>query len=519
MVPKRNNSMNITQETAAEKNKKWEQLKKKGMEQQQKEVIATICSIMGRANTPPVLEAIGLRPYKKEYDLLFEKLKDYFQEWIKDKQAMDFINDRSKEEKEKWEEEGKKTKEQKKKETEEKLKFVTKTTAELSDILLKYGSALFKAKWKINQSPDQKKSAENEICMQDFYPEFKTFTTFLENERQFEEFRSLDLLVRWIQELNSYLVLAWHIGYGKQGELTKKEAEEDNLGASDFYGKNEEEVLSKKEKKNADLDLALTNTLRYCIVHYNPELENQNFERYYHKCAGMASAWIKKTRTRINDTSTTRSKRITNNALRQLTERQHKIASAVFKALDIFNNIKTAMEDPKADKKYYYRNFSEVCIFLEQQKSESPTVEQIQYLIRQNNKDAYSREVIIEVLEKLAPYICSWASILDVMDKKGDDKQEKDYNNMIQSFILNSQKEENMLSVVVAALTYEHDFEPEEIAKELGITKDSIEKVLCNIRLRAIEMLSQKLNDSEDEEGQNNGRYYFKYHKDYRDFK
>ena len=90
MVLKRNNSMNITQETAAEKNKKWEQLKKKGMEQQQKEVIATICSIMGRANTPPVLEAIGLRPYKKEYDLLFEKLKDYFQEWIKDKQAMDF---------------------------------------------------------------------------------------------------------------------------------------------------------------------------------------------------------------------------------------------------------------------------------------------------------------------------------------------------------------------------------------------------------------------------------------------
>ena len=33
MVPKRNNNMNITQETAAEKNKKWEQLKKKGMEQ------------------------------------------------------------------------------------------------------------------------------------------------------------------------------------------------------------------------------------------------------------------------------------------------------------------------------------------------------------------------------------------------------------------------------------------------------------------------------------------------------
>ena len=494
MVPKRNNNMNITQETAAEKNKKWEQLKKKGMEQQQKEVIATICSVMRAANNPPVLEAIGLRPYKKEYDLLFEKLKDYFQEWIKDKQAMDFINDRSKEEKEKWEEEGKKTKEQKKKETEEKLKFVTKTTAELSDILLKYGSALFKAKWKINQSPDQKKSAENEICMQDFYPEFKTFTTFLENERQSEEFRSLDLLVRWIQELNSYLVLAWHIGYGKQGELTKKEAEEDNLGASDFYGKNEEDVLTKKEK--ADLDLALTNTLRYCIVHYNPELENENFESLYHKCAGLASAWIKQTSTRI-------SKGITNDALRQdalrqLTERQHKIASAVFKALDIFNNIKTAMEDPKADKKYYYRNFSEVCIFLEQQKSESPTVEQIQYLIRQNNKDAYSREVIIEVLEKLAPYICSWASILDVMDKKGDDKQEKDYNNMIQSFILNSQKEENMLSVVVAALTYEHDFEPEEIAKELGITKDSIEKVLCNIRLRAIEMLSQKLNDSED---------------------
>ena len=491
MVPKRNNNMNITQETAAEKNKKWEQLKKKGMEQQKEEIIATICSIMRAANNPPVLEASGLQPYKNEYDLLFDKLKGYFKEWIEDEQAKKFINEQclTKEEKKKRAEEIKKTKEQEKKEAEEKLQFVKKTAAELSDILLKYGSALFKAKWKINQSPDQKISAKNEICMKDFYLEFKTFTTFLENERQSEEFRSLDLLVRWIQELNSYLVLAWHIGYGKQKSLTKEEAEEDNLGASDLYGKNEEEVLSKKEK--ADLDLALTNTLRYCIVHYNPELENENFESLYHKCAGLASAWIKQTSTRI-------SKGITINALRQLTERQQKIARDVFKALDIFKNIKTAMEDPKADKKYYYRNFPEVCFFLEQQKSESPTVEQIQYLIRQNNKDAYSREVIIEVLEKLAPYRCSWASILDVMDKKGDDKQEKDYNNMIQSFILYSQKKENMLSVVVAALTYEHDFEPEEIAKELGITKDSIEKVLRNIRSKAIKMLSQKLNDSED---------------------
>ena len=493
MVPKRNNSMNITQETAAEKNKKWEQLKKKGMEQQQKEVIATICSVMRAANNPPVLEAIGLRPYKKEYDLLFEKLKDYFQEWIKDKQAMDFINDRSKEEKEKWEEEGKKTKEQKKKETEEKLKFVTKTTAELSDILLKYGSALFKAKWKINQSPDQKKSAENEICMQDFYPEFKTFTTFLENERQSEEFRSLDLLVRWIQELNSYLVLAWHIGYGKQKSLTKEEAEEGNCSSSVLDEINEtdrKKVVSqsaKREKEKADLNLALTNTLNCCIVHYDPEAENANFERYYHKCAGMISTWLKQN---IAD------------ELRQLNGRKQHIASAVCNALEVFEKIKYEMQDLKGDAigSSFYMDYPEICRILAMHPYERPTAKHIQYLIKQKYKDAYNLKDIKMILEKLKSNNDRSKSI-EAMNAKGEkdwtntnfktgtkfdnviskreyDEFDKDAKDIKNSVLLKSHREADMMFVVITSLNFAHGLSPNEIAKKLGIAEESILKVL-----------------------------------------
>ena len=122
---------------------------------------------------PAWAESNPLQPYRKEYDALFKKLQKYFETW--NPQETEKLTVLKKKD---W---------QKEKEDErlikEETRLVAKTSKELTDILLKHGSVLFKATWKPEPELIVKGSGRQDISMRSFYSQVKTYATVLETER------------------------------------------------------------------------------------------------------------------------------------------------------------------------------------------------------------------------------------------------------------------------------------------------------------------------------------------------
>ena len=232
-----------------------------------------------------------LQPYRKEYDALFKELQKYFEMWNPQKTEKLTVLKKKDWQKEKEDE----------KLIEEETRLVAKTSKELTDILLKHGSVLFKATWKPEPELMARGNGRPEVSMRSFYSQVKTYTTVLEKERNSAAFQTLDHLVQWIQGLNNYLII-------KDQLVNIEKAEAEAIKQTNILAYKLEQPGNKKNyslsgwqikefdkliDRFVNQSVVLLSALRYSIVHFEPNNENANLVFFYNRIAGMGRRWLR----------------------------------------------------------------------------------------------------------------------------------------------------------------------------------------------------------------------------------
>lgn len=453
-----------------------------------------------------------LQPYRKEYDALCKELQKYFAT-------------RSQSEKDRLTELEKKDGQNEKKDndlTEEETWFIAKTSKELTDILLKYGSILFKATWKPEPGLMARGNGRQDVSMRSFYSQVKTYATVLETERNSAAFRTLDQLVQWIQGLNNYLIIKDQLV-----NIEKAEAEAIKQTKIVEAGSSLQDWQIRKYDKLVDSfvnqSVVLLSALRYSIVHFEPKNENANLVFFYNRIAGMGRHWL---RNKVAE------------LFRQLPEEGQKDIADIWAALVIFDAIKNEILEQKMPDRInsrYYRDYPETYMFLEKQPNEEPGKKDIQYLIWRKTGKRLPISKIVDCLKRIeaaniqfvpkkyieatdtsmtAEAATEPASEPQLRGKKGrshtekkkDDRPDKEYEKLrirasadfsdrearelkadlteLKTISVQaSQKKKDMLALVVTMLRYEHGKTEEEIARETGIPEKYIIRILTEAEI------------------------------------
>ena len=313
---------------------------------------------------PAWAESNPLQPYRKEYDALFKELQKYFETW--NPQETEKLTVLKKKD---W---------QKEKEDErlikEETRLVAKTSKELTDILLKHGSVLFKATWKPEPELIVKGSGRQDVSMRSFYSQVKTYATVLETERNSVAFQMLDHLVQWIQRLNNYLIIKDQLVNIEKAEAEaikqtnilayklKQPGDKKNYSLSDWQIKEFDKLVDRFVNQS----VVLLSALRYSIVHFEPNNENANLVFFYNRIAGMGRRWL---RNKVAE------------LFRQLPEEEQKDIEDVWAALVVFDTIKNEIQKQKMPDRINSKSYPEIYKLLEKQPNEEPGKKDIQYLI------------------------------------------------------------------------------------------------------------------------------------------
>lgn len=457
-----------------------------------------------------------LQPYRKEYDALFKELQKYFAT-------------RSQSEKDRLTELEKKDGQNEKEDndfTEDEIRFIAKTSKELTDILLKHGSVLFKAQWKPEQG--LMASGRQQVSMRSFYGQVKTYATVLETERNSAAFKTLDQLVQWIQGLNNYLLIKDQLVVLDTAEIIAKQQ------ISSLKRKYEQKVGKKNifscDKKTSEFDklvdrfvnqsVVLLSALRYSIVHFEPNGQNANLVFFYNRIAGMGRRWL---RNKVAE------------LFRQLPEEGQKDIEDIWAALVIFDAIKNEIQERKIPDRIKRRNYPEIYKLLEKQPNEEPSKKDIQYLILQMKRKKLPISKIVDCLKRIeaaniqfVPKEYIEATSLNIeadaetdtdsgqqlrgkkdrshtenqKDERPDREYEKlrirasadltkrearelkaDITELKTASLLASQKKKDMLTLVVTMLRYEHGKTEEEIARETGIPEKYVTRILTEAEI------------------------------------
>ena len=439
-----------------------------------------------------------LQPYRKEYDALFKELQKYFEMWNPQKTEKLTVLKKKDRQNEKEDE----------KLIEEETRLVAKTSKELTDILLKHGSVLFKATW--NPEPELM-SGRQQLSMRSFYSQVKTYATILETERNSAAFKTLEQLVQWIQGLNNYLIIKDQLVNIEEAESKARKQTEilayklkqpggkKNNSLSDWQIKEFDKLVDRFVNQS----VVLPSALRYSIVHFEPKNENANLVSYYNRIAGMGRRWLQNKVAEL---------------FRQLPEEGQKDIEDIWAALVVFDRIKNEIKEQKMPDRINRKNYPEIYKLLEKQPNEEPSKKDIQYLILQMKgrklpiskivdclkriEDANIQFVPKEYIEATDASMTAEAGTENQKDDRPDREYEKlrirasadltdrevrelkaDLTELKTTSILASQKKKDMLALVVTMLRYEHGKTEEEIAREIGIPEKYITMILTEAEI------------------------------------
>lgn len=446
-----------------------------------------------------------LQPYRKEYDALFKELQEYFKAG-------------SQPETDKFTELKKKEKQNEKEDndfTEEEIRFIAKTSKELTDILLKHGSVLFKAQWK--PEPELMASGRQQVSMRSFYGQVKTYATVLETERNSAAFKTLDQLVQWIQGLNNYLIIKDQLVNIEKAEAEARKQTKIVEATSSLR----DWQIWKYDKlvdRFVNQSVVLLSALRYSIVHFEPNGQNANLVFFYNRIAGMGRRWL---RNKVAE------------LFRQLPEEGQKDIEDIWVALVVFNDIKNEIQERKMPDRInsrYYRDYPEIYKLLEKQPNEEPGKKDIQYLVWKKTGKKLPVSKIVDCLKRIeaaniqfvpqkyieatdASMAADAATETDRgqqlrgkkdrshTEKQKDERPDREYEKLRirasadltnrearelkadltelkTAGLLASQKKKDMLTLIVTMLRYEHGKTEEEIARETGIPEKYITGIL-----------------------------------------
>ena len=459
-----------------------------------------------------------LQPYRKEYDALFKELQKYFEMW--NPQETEKLTVLKKKDWQKEKEDEKLIKEE--------TRLVAKTSKELTDILLKHGSVLFKATWKPEPELIVKGSGRQDVSMRSFYSQVKTYATVLETERNSVAFQMLDHLVQWIQRLNNYLIIKDQLVNIEKAEAEaikqtnilayklKQPGDKKNYSLSDWQIKEFDKLVDRFVNQS----VVLLSALRYSIVHFEPKNENANLVFFYNRIAGMGRRWL---RNKVAE------------LFRQLPEEGQKDIEDIWAALVVFDAIKNEIQQQKMSDRISSKSYPEIYKLLEKQPNEEPSKKDIQYLILQMTGRKLPISKIVDYLKRIeaaniqfvpkeyieatdtsmrAEAATETDSELQLRGKKDRsrtenqkaDKSDREYEKLRirasanltarearelkadltelkTASILASQKKKDMLALVVTMLRYEHGKTEEEIARETGIPEKHITRILTEAEI------------------------------------